>query len=92
MPAYCPAGTPILQETRMNRFKNSAMAGLACAWMLPPVQADDPIKFIDPMIGATSEKSPTCGRTFPGAATPFGMLQVSPDTFTGLDNAAGFCV
>jgi predicted alpha-1,2-mannosidase len=57
------------------------------------VEKVDPVKYIDPMIGATSfkpEGKPTCGRTFPGAAYPFGMLQVSPDTFTGEDNAAGY--
>jgi predicted alpha-1,2-mannosidase len=38
-------------------------------------QAPDPIKFVDPMIGTGAE-----GHTFPGAATPFGMVQLSPDT------------
>ncbi len=30
------------------------------------------------------------GKTFPGAATPFGMVQLSPDTRTGGDNAPGY--
>jgi predicted alpha-1,2-mannosidase len=38
-------------------------------------QAPDPIKFVDPMIGTGPE-----GHTFPGATTPFGMVQLSPDT------------
>jgi predicted alpha-1,2-mannosidase len=38
-------------------------------------QAPDPIKFVDPMIGTGAE-----GHTFPGATTPFGMVQLSPDT------------
>jgi putative alpha-1,2-mannosidase len=38
-------------------------------------QARDPIKLVDPMIGTGPE-----GHTFPGAAAPFGMVQLSPDT------------
>jgi len=38
-------------------------------------QAPDPLKLVDPMIGTGPE-----GHTFPGAAAPFGMVQLSPDT------------
>lgn len=30
------------------------------------------------------------GKTFPGAATPFGLVQLSPDTRTGGDNGSGY--
>jgi putative alpha-1,2-mannosidase len=30
------------------------------------------------------------GKTFPGADTPFGMVQVSPNTITGGDNGSGY--
>jgi predicted alpha-1,2-mannosidase len=30
------------------------------------------------------------GKTFPGAATPFGLVQLSPDTITGGDNGSGY--
>jgi predicted alpha-1,2-mannosidase len=30
------------------------------------------------------------GKTFPGATTPFGLVQLSPDTMTGGDNAPGY--
>ena len=30
------------------------------------------------------------GKTFPGAATPFGMVQISPNTVTGGDNGSGY--
>ena len=30
------------------------------------------------------------GKLFPGADTPFGMVQLSPDTITGGDNGAGY--
>ena len=51
---------------------------------------------IDPMIGAiTAAEDATygghgLGKTFPGAATPFGMVQLSPDTVTGGDNGPGY--
>src|SRR3569623_856917 len=38
-------------------------------------QTPDPLKLVDPMIGTGPE-----GHTFPGAAAPFGMVQLSPDT------------
>ncbi len=31
------------------------------------------------------------GKLFPGACTPAGMVQLSPDTITGGDNGAGYC-
>ena len=50
---------------------------------------------INPMIGAVtytarSDKMHGLGKTFPGAATPFGMVQLSPDTITGGDNGPGY--
>src|SRR5215471_14145727 len=38
-------------------------------------QTADPLKLVDPMIGTGPE-----GHTFPGATSPFGMVQLSPDT------------
>ena len=58
-----------------------------------PSQTDDPIQYIDPIIGATCQRfvgKPTCGKTFPGVATPFGGIQLSPDTFTGSDIGPGY--
>ena len=48
---------------------------------------------VDPMIGAitlTGYGGHGLGKTFPGAATPFGMVQLSPDTITGGDNGPGY--
>ena len=49
---------------------------------------------IDPMIGTITKRSDNdffgLGKTFPGAATPLGMVQLSPDTITGGDNASGY--
>lgn len=55
--------------------------------------AQQSVDYIDPMIGASAEKKYTyhgLGKTFPGAATPFGMIQLSPDTITGRDTGAGY--
>lgn len=51
--------------------------------------------YINPFIGAVTygEKSKDVhgfGKTFPGAATPFGLVQLSPDTRTGGDNGPGY--
>src|SRR6202000_207736 len=40
---------------------------------------------VDPFIGTGRD-----GKTFPGAATPGGMVQLSPDTITGGDNGSGY--
>ncbi|MCF7847990.1 MAG: GH92 family glycosyl hydrolase [Kiritimatiellales bacterium] len=57
--------------------------------------AKEPAEYINPMIGAFAPsgsrlKGKECGRTFPGVATPFGLVQLSPDTITGGDNGNGY--
>jgi putative alpha-1,2-mannosidase len=53
------------------------------------------VDYVNPMIGAFGPAGSTlagkdCGRTFPGATTPFGLVQLSPDTNTGGDNGNGY--
>ncbi len=53
------------------------------------------VDYIDPIIGAITYGKKTkdahgFGKTFPGAATPFGLVQLSPDTYTGGDNGSGY--
>jgi len=51
------------------------------------------VDYINPMIGAITGDGyggHGLGKTFPGAATPFDMVQLSPDTITGGDNASGY--
>jgi putative alpha-1,2-mannosidase len=51
------------------------------------------VDYINPMIGAitlSSHGGHGLGKTFPGAATPLGMVQLSPDTITGGDNGCGY--
>ena len=45
---------------------------------------------INPIIGASTSAAYGEGKTFPGAATPFGLVQLSPDTITGGDNGSGY--
>jgi len=45
---------------------------------------------VNPLIGASTSLEFGEGKTFPGAATPFGLVQLSPDTITGGDNGSGY--
>ena len=54
-----------------------------------------PTDYVNPFVGASTNAdkagaSHGLGKTFPGAATPFGMVQVSPNTITGGDNGSGY--
>lgn len=52
--------------------------------------AGEAADLINPMIGASTSRVLGEGKTFPGATTPFGLVQLSPDTITGGDNAPGY--
>lgn len=54
-----------------------------------------PAAYVNPFIGASTSVGDAgvyhgLGKTFPGATTPYGMVQVSPNTITGGDNASGY--
>jgi len=61
-------------------------------------KVDEPVDFVDyvnPFIGASTSVGAAgiyhgLGKTFPGATTPYGMVQVSPNTITGGDNGSGY--
>ena len=58
-------------------------------------QAPDLTAYVNPFIGASTDVGTAgvyhgLGKTFPGATTPFGMVQVSPNTVTGGDNGPGY--
>src|ERR1044072_5967465 len=53
------------------------------------------VHYVNPFIGASTNidkagASHGLGKTFPGATTPYGMVQVSPNTITGGDNGSGY--
>ncbi len=54
-----------------------------------------PVDYVNPFIGASTSMGDAgvyhgLGKTFPGADTPYGMVQVSPNTITGGDNGSGY--
>lgn len=58
-------------------------------------QDKSPADYVNPFIGASTSVGAAevyhgLGKTFPGATTPFGMVQVSPNTITGGDNSPGY--
>ncbi|MGQ7871009.1 GH92 family glycosyl hydrolase [Sunxiuqinia sp. sy24] len=58
-------------------------------------KSKQPVDYINPIIGASTsaqagKSGHGLGKTFPGAATPFGLVQLSPDTRTGGDNGPGY--
>ncbi|WP_242691645.1 GH92 family glycosyl hydrolase [Desertivirga arenae] len=58
-------------------------------------QVKSPADYVNPFIGASTSEGAAgiyhgLGKTFPGATTPFGMVQVSPNTITGGDNGSGY--
>lgn len=52
--------------------------------------AESLVDSVNPLIGASTSIEYGEGKTFPGAATPFGLVQLSPDTITGGDNGPGY--
>jgi len=58
-------------------------------------EVQTPADYVNPFIGASTNVDAAgayhgLGKTFPGATTPFGMVQVSPQTITGGDNGSGY--
>ncbi len=59
------------------------------------INAQQPADYVNPFIGASTDVELAgayhgLGKTFPGADTPYGMVQVSPQTITGGDNGPGY--
>ncbi|MCD8178538.1 MAG: GH92 family glycosyl hydrolase [Tannerellaceae bacterium] len=59
------------------------------------INGKEPAGYVNPFIGASTNTEAAgayhgLGKTFPGATTPFGMVQLSPNTITGGDNGSGY--
>ena len=72
-------------------------AGLTgcCAREGAAAEGFDAARYVNPFIGASTSTAAAgvyhgLGKTFPEATTPFGMVQVSPNTITGGDNSPGY--
>ncbi len=67
----------------------------SCASGVKTVEAFTPSDYVNPFIGASTSVGAAgtyhgLGKTFPGVTTPYGMVQVSPNTITGGDNGPGY--
>jgi predicted alpha-1,2-mannosidase len=72
-------------------FIGALLAGCASQ----TVTEEHPSVYVNPFIGASTSVGDAgvyhgLGKTFPGADTPYGMVQVSPNTITGGDNGSGY--
>ena len=72
-----------------------AMVGTSCSSSNQTSEETHFSDYVNPFIGASTNTEAAgayhgLGKTFPGAATPFGMVQVSPNTITGGDNGPGY--
>lgn len=70
-----------------------ALSAISCS--TSPALVENPADYVNPFIGASTSIAGAgvyhgLGKTFPGAVVPFGMVQLSPDTVTGGDNASGY--
>ena len=83
----------------MNRFPALWLAAAACLTISCRTSGEtesfQPADFVNPFIGASTSTDKAgsyhgLGKTFPGATTPFGMVQVNPNTISGGDNAPGY--
>ena len=82
------ASAGAIRRAILNSYLMASVAlwGLAFSGRAAQTLADS----INPMIGASTSTEYGEGKTFPGAATPFGLVQLSPDTITGGDNGPGY--
>ena len=75
-------------------FLTLAFSGMACT-SHKGAESADVAQYVNPFIGASTNTEDAgtyhgLGKTFPGATTPYGMVQVSPNTISGGDNAPGY--
>ncbi|MDR1611048.1 MAG: GH92 family glycosyl hydrolase [Candidatus Symbiothrix sp.] len=74
----------------------SAVLLSACAYTdVEKIRNKMPCRYVNPFVGASTSVGAAgvyhgLGKTFPGAVTPYGMVQVSPNTITGGDNSPGY--
>ncbi len=71
------------------------ISSLILSAVVMTTDAQDLADYVNPFIGASTDVELAgayhgLGKTFPGADTPYGMVQVSPQTITGGDNGPGY--
>lgn len=65
--------------SRLTLFVFSGYVLCSCTTPQDEPMAEDFTRFVDPFIGSGGEIGEGHGNVFPGAAYPFGMIQLSPD-------------
>jgi len=74
-----------LKMTR-QRFAGLSIPAAASVWARPALgEIHEAAGFVNPLIGASTSSKLGEGKTFPDTTTPFGLVQLSPDTMTGGD-------
>jgi len=79
-----------LKIDRRQFFRLSLAGSIAAKLEATQAKPGAIIDAVNPLIGASTSVALGEGKTFPGVTTPFGMVQLSPDTVTGGDNAPGY--
>jgi putative alpha-1,2-mannosidase len=87
----------IIAKKQLKMIKKYTCCTIALGMLAFTVKAQQttPAEYINPFIGASTSAADAgiyhgLGKTFPGADTPYGMVQVSPNTMTGGDNGPGY--
>ena len=80
---------------RYHLFLFGFITLIGCQFCCSSKEQLTPADYVNPFIGASTNVDAAgayhgLGKTFPGATTPFGMVQVSPQTITGGDNGSGY--
>lgn len=72
-------------------FRISILVTILLVSVIPGIARNNS-RYVDPFIGTGAVEGGLSGNNYPGAAAPFGMVQLSPDTHRAPDwyNASGY--
>lgn len=84
-----------MHKTTITFIVALCLAITGCGSSNVKAKKDEPSSYVNPFIGASTSVGAAgvyhgLGKTFPGATTPYGMVQVNPNTITGGDNSPGY--
>ncbi len=87
-----------IHKIKKKNYFVRALIFLSCTSCLSLSSQNNAVRvsdYVNPFIGASTNTEAAgayhgLGKTFPGATTPFGTAQVSPNTITGGDNGSGY--
>lgn len=73
----------------------SWLSALLISFSILSFAQKEPVDYVNTIIGVSTsaeagKSGHGLGKTFPGSCTPFGLVQLSPDTKTGGDNGPGY--